>query len=296
VSIIAARGLSRSYGQRRGICGVDLEIAPGSIFGFLGPNGAGKTTTIRVLLGFLRPGGGQAHVFGLDCWRKSHLIKRHVGYLPGDLRLYPWWTARSALRMASRIRGQDLMMAGHALAERLALPLDVRVLQMSRGMRQKLGLLIALVHAPRLLVLDEPTSGLDPPMRFEVAACLRELATRGSTVFFSSHTLSEVEQLCDDIAIVREGEIAAHETLESLRNRASRIVTLRFPPGHAAANAAAPEFLQLVERRDSVWYARLEGPTPPLVEWAAQQPIQDLSISPPDLESLFRTFYGKEAK
>jgi ABC-2 type transport system ATP-binding protein len=217
VVIIETRDLCRGYGRRVGITAVDLNVREGQIFGFLGPNGAGKTTTIRVLLGLLRPTSGVATVFGLDCWHRSHRIKQEVGYLPGDLRLYPWLTGEAALRMVGRIRGRDLMPAGRRLADRYQLEMSVQAKAMSRGMRQKLGLILALAHKPRLLILDEPTSGLDPLMRDELSGHLRELAAEGHTVFFSSHTLSEVEQLCDHIAIVRAGRIAADESLPKSR-------------------------------------------------------------------------------
>ena len=137
---------------------MDLDVAEGEIFGFLGPNGAGKTTTIRLLLGFLRPSAGRAGIFGLDCWRQSPHIKRDVGYLPGDLRLYPWMTVGSAVKVFGQIRGLEMSAAGAELAERFRLETNLHVRKMSRGMRQKLGLILALAHRPRLLILDEPTS------------------------------------------------------------------------------------------------------------------------------------------
>jgi ABC-2 type transport system ATP-binding protein len=291
VNVITSRDLSKRYGRRVGIDGINLDIPEGAIFGFLGPNGAGKTTTIRVLLGFLRPSDGRASVFGMDSWRDSPRIKREVGYLPGDLRLYPWLTATTALRIVGRIRGLDLTDSGADLAERFRLELRLPVREMSRGMRQKLGLILAMAHRPRLLVLDEPTSGLDPLMRQELAARLRELASSGRTVFFSSHTLSEVEQLCDRVAIVRQGRIVADEALESLRRRAPRDVTLVFEDAEAARSIQPPDFLVLGERAEDAWRCELKGSAPELVRWAAVQPIRDLTIGPPDLESLFHKFY-----
>jgi len=296
VSVITADGLSRRYGRRTGIAAVDLDIREGEIFGFLGPNGAGKTTTIRLLLGFLRPTDGQASVFGLDCWRSSPRIKREVGYLPGDLRLYPWLTGQTALRIVGRVRQTDLSAQGADLADRFQLEMDLRVRKMSRGMRQKLGLLMALVHKPRLLVLDEPTAGLDPLMQAELAGCLRELAALGHTVFFSSHTLSEVESLCDRVAIVRRGRIIADETLRSLRSRARRIVELVFPDPEAAARVQLPDYLKSGRRKGCRWRCELEGSTAPLLRWAAQQTTEDISISPPDLEDLFRRFYRESTE
>lgn len=270
---------------------MQLDVPEGQIFGFLGPNGAGKTTTIRLLLGLVRPSAGHAHVFGLDCWRDSHRIKRDVGYLPGDLRLYSWITMARALRIFGRIRGLDLSRVGGELAERFRLELNLRIHKMSRGMRQKVGLVLAMAHRPRLLILDEPTSGLDPLMQDELGRVLRELAQQGHTIFFSSHTLSEVEQLCDRVAIVREGRIVADESLSELRRRAPRLVTLVFADQTSANATAPPSFLQRVTRDSDRWRAELTGPAQRLVQWAAQQPIVDLEVGRPDLETLFRSYY-----
>ena len=294
VSIVTAERLSKRYGRRTGIDGVDLDIPEGKIFGFLGPNGSGKTTTIRLLLGFLRPTAGRASIFGHDCWRQSPRIKREVGYLPGDLRLYPWMTLRNALKIFGRIRGLDLSATETEFAERFRLESNLRVCRMSRGMRQKLGLILALAHRPRLLVLDEPTSGLDPLMQQELAVCLRELAAAGHTVFFSSHTLSEVEQLCDRIAIVRDGRIVADEPLVSLRSRAKRSVTLEFSDAETASRVEPPSFLDVQLRIGGRWDCELSGTSQELVRWAASQALQDISIGPPDLESLFRKFYQRQ--
>lgn len=290
-SIIKTDHLSRRYGRRVGVEAIDLEVGEGEIFGFLGPNGSGKTTTIRLLLGFLRPHGGRASICGLDCWRESPQIKRDVGYLPGDLRLYSWFTSRNALKIAGQVRGMDLAKAGAALAERFQLEMDLRVRKMSRGMRQKLGLILALAHKPRLLILDEPTSGLDPLMRGELADALRELAAAGHTVFFSSHTLSEVQHLCDRVAIVRRGRVVTDQRLETLRGRARRTVELVFEDEDEAARITLPDFLQLVRRDRSRLRCELDGPTGPLIHWAGQQQLADITISPPDLESLFEKFY-----
>lgn len=291
MSVITTSHLTKRYGRRLGIDDVSLEIPEGEIFGFLGPNGAGKTTAIRVLLGFLRPSGGSATIFDLDTWHDSPRIKRDIGYLPGDLRLYPWMSVKTALGILSRVRGTDLVRPGVDLADRFRLETNLPVRKMSRGTRQKLGLLLAMVHRPRLLVLDEPTSGLDPLMRQELAALLRERASEGHTVFFSSHTLSEVEQLCDRVAIVREGRIVADETLQALRSRARRVVTLVFDNAETAEDIEPPDFLPVMDRSADKWLCELTGPVPPLIHWIADQPIADVTIGHSDLEHLFREYY-----
>ena len=290
IAAIETERLTKRYGGRTGIDAVDLSVPPGALFGFLGPNGAGKTTLIRLLMGFLRPTAGNARIGGRECWSDAHRIKRDAGYLPGDLRLYPWMTLRNAVALSARARGMDLASAGERLAERFGLDPTLRVRKMSRGMRQKVGLVLALAHDPRVLVLDEPTSGLDPLMQDELSVILRERAAAGTTVFFSSHTLGEVESLCTRVAIVRAGRIVADEALESLRARATRQVVVRFERDRAPTSDPPPSFW-LEERAGNVWEGALEGEAGPLVRWLATQAVEDLSVSTPDLEGVFRRFY-----
>ena len=294
MSVIVTENLTKRYGSRVGIDGLSLTVPAGAVFGFLGPNGSGKTTTIRLLLALLRPTGGRASIFGLDCWRNSPTIKADVGYVPGDLRLYAWMNARNALRVLGQVRGRNLITTGAEFAEQFGLDMDVRVGNMSRGMRQKLGLILALVHRPQLLILDEPTSALDPLMQQRLYEHLRERAAQGATVFFSSHTLSEVEDLCDHVVILRDGKLVAADTLEALRKRARREVTLRWKDEVAARDQVAPSFLEVHERRGREWHCTLVGPVMELVRWSATQSLGDFAIGPPDLESLFRQFYQQD--
>ncbi len=291
MSVIEIEQLTRRYGSRTGVERVTLRVEEGSLFGFLGPNGSGKTTTIRVLLGFLRPSEGRASLFGHDCWRAGRRIREDVGYLPGDLRLYPARTGDDLLRIFGLIRRRDVAAVGRDLAERFSLEMAVPVRKMSRGMRQKLGLVLALAHEPRLLILDEPTASLDPLMQEELLRYLRSRAEQGHTVFFSSHTLSEVERLCDRVAIVREGRLVADEPLETLRARARRRFTIRWTKPEDAAAVKPPAFLTVDERRNRTWDGSLAGETPQLVRWAATQAIDDLTVGHPDLDSLFRRYY-----
>jgi ABC-2 type transport system ATP-binding protein len=291
VTIIETHSLSRAYGRRRGIESVSLRVPEGCLFGFLGQNGAGKTTAIRVLIGLLRPSAGTARIFGRDCWNDSAAIKADVGYLPGDLRMHGWMDGRTALRIWGYARGRDLMTAGHKLAERFDLDLKVKVRNMSRGMRQKLGLILALAHSPRLFILDEPTVTLDPVMQHVVEELLREMAAEGHTVFFSSHSLSEVERLCDRVAVIRNGRIVADESLETLRQRAGHEVVVRWPDAAAAA-VEPPAFLRIHARDGLTWHATLHGGVEPMIAWLAGRALADLNIGPPDLETLFRNYYS----
>ena len=291
---IEIQSLTRNYGPRRGVEAVNLAVPEGSLFGFLGPNGAGKTTTIRVLLGFLRPTSGSARVLGLDCWKDTAPIKAEVGYIPGDLRLYPWMNGRDALSIFGKVRGRDLAPHGKALADAFSLDLRVKVRRMSKGMRQKLGLILAMAHKPRILILDEPTSGLDPLMQDQLRDELKRQAAAGHTIFFSSHTLGEVEALCDRVAIVKDGRIVADEPLAQLRARAGHRIVIGWRRG--GPNPDPPPFLGLTQQTAARWEGILEGPVPRLIDWLCGKPVEDLSIGRPDLESLFRRFYEPAAE
>jgi len=289
---IAIDGLTKRYGTRVGVEGVSLRVEAGSVYGFLGPNGAGKTTTIRVLMGFLKPTEGSARALERDCWAESESIKREVGYLPGDLRLYSWMTARRTLDLFGSVRGMDLVSPGLAMAEEFGLDADVLVRSMSRGMRQKLGIILALAHKPKLLILDEPTASLDPIIQERLHDHIRRLSKAGHTIFLSSHTLSEVERLCDRVCILREGRVVAENSIVALRKRAARRVTIRWRNAGDAANAPAPP-LQLDRRTDAEWSGTLSGTTSELIAWAAPvaEMIEDLTIGEPDLTEVFHSFY-----
>lgn len=283
--------LTKSYGRRTGIQSVSLAIPRGTIFGFLGPNGAGKTTTIRILMGLLRASKGLGRILGKDCWRSGRELKNSVGYLPGDLRLYPWLTAADAAEMISHFRGRDLRSETSRLVESFELDPQVRVKNMSRGMRQKLGIVLALAHKPDVLILDEPTASLDPLMQSRLHAELRKRAGDGCTVFFSSHTLDEVERLCQRIAMIRDGRIVADDTLEGLRGRARRIVTLHWKHGAPRHPDGLERLVEVYDRGNDLWRGILTGSAMELVQWSAARPLADISIDEPDLSALFQEFY-----
>lgn len=291
MSLITIEQLTKRYGMRLGIDRLNLNVPEGAVYGFLGPNGSGKTTTIRVLLGYLKPSTGRAHVFGQDCWAASRMIKSEVGYVPGDLRLHTWMTGRVALQIAGQARGRDLARKGAELADYFGLEMSVKVVRMSRGMRQKLGLILALVHEPKLLILDEPTTSLDPLTQERLYDHLRLMARNGHTVFFSSHVLSEVEDLCNRVAILREGRLVTDETIDHLRERAPRAVTIRWQSRDNAEPATPPAMLTLRRRLGPVWECDLKGKVPELLAWLAGQSIEDVEISRPNLETLFRQYY-----
>jgi ABC-2 type transport system ATP-binding protein len=283
--------LSKRYGTRRGVENLELSVGAGTMFGFLGPNGSGKTTTIRMLLGLLRPSTGHARIFGLDCWRQSDRIKAEVGYLPGDLRLWPWLTCRDALRLFGRARRREILQRGLDLAEHFGLDVDIRVRVMSRGTRQKVGLVLALAHEPRLLILDEPTASLDPLTQETLYKLLRRNVAGGVTVLFSSHTLAEVEDLCSHVAILRDGRLAADASLDKLRARALRRVSVQWRSPEDAARASAAAGVDWIERSDRRWRGEVRGPVADVLRWAAAHPIEDFVLEPPDLRQIFQRIY-----
>ena len=232
-STIVCRGLTKFYGHTRGIENLDLEVARGEILGFLGPNGAGKTTTIRMLMGLLRPTSGEADILGMNVWRRSVEIKFKVGNIPGDVSLYENMRVRELLDYVDRFRpGPDVLR--DPLIERLDLDVSKKVKALSRGNRQKVAIVLAMMHDPEILILDEPTLGLDPLMQQEFYAILSEFKERGKTVFLSSHILSEVGRVCDRVAIVRQGVLVDVRAIEELRLNKIRHMDVVFEIGRAS--------------------------------------------------------------
>jgi ABC-2 type transport system ATP-binding protein len=293
--VIRAEGLTKYYDGNRGIIDVDFSVEAGEVFGFLGPNGAGKTTTIRLLLDLIRPTGGTLSVFGLDSRRESVAIRRRLGYVPGDLRLYERMSGRELLRFFGHLRGLDETSRGEEVAERLDLDLDRQIKELSRGNRQKVGLVQAFLHDPDLLVLDEPTSGLDPLVQETFQELVRDAAERGGTVFLSSHVLSEVQQVADRVALVRDGRLLLVDTVENLRARSSTHVEVTFsePPPSDAFTAMAG--VRELERHGDVVRFALEGEIDPLVKALARFHVRALDVHEADLEDVFMALYRGES-
>jgi len=220
--------LTKRYGQVAAVTDVNLQVERGQVFGFLGPNGAGKSTTIRMVLALQRPTSGRATVLGLDAGRDSVELRRRTGYLPGDLELFPRLTGRQHIDWCARARGLHDTLAARDLAERFQVVTDRPVRELSKGNRQKVGLVLAFMHEPELLILDEPTSGLDPLMQHEFEGLLRETVAAGRTVFLSSHDLDEVQRITDRIAIIKDGQVVTEDTVDALRLAAPRRVEVSF--------------------------------------------------------------------
>jgi ABC-2 type transport system ATP-binding protein len=290
---VLTENLSKRYGTFQALRGVNLRVPAGSLFGFLGPNGAGKTTTIRILLGLLRGTSGRARVLGSDAWSAGARVRADVGYLAGDVRFYDGLTGRATLRFLDGVRGGRSRSEIERLAAVFELPLDRRVRNYSRGMKQKLGLIQALMHKPRLLILDEPTTALDPLVRQTLFHELRTVAADGRTVLFSSHTLAEVEELCDEVAIVRRGELIEQNRVEVLRERAVRHVDVFLREGRPPA-APLPDGLRVNHQSDGHLACAWAGPVARLLDWLQRTDVRDVIIAPPDLEDLFLAYYADD--
>ncbi|MEP0848217.1 MAG: ABC transporter ATP-binding protein [Phycisphaerae bacterium] len=289
---IATHDLCKRYGSRDVLRSVNLSVPAGSLLGFLGPNGAGKTTTIRILLGLLRATSGRADVLGQDAWARGPRVRAEVGYLPGDVRFRDDRTGRELLEFFNRARGGRARQEMTRLQRAFDLDLDRRVRSYSRGMKQKLGLIQALMHRPRLVILDEPTTALDPLVRETLNDELRRAVNEGRTVLFSSHTLSEVEELCDHVAIVRDGRLIEQERVEVLRARAVRRVEITLD-GDGATRSPAPPALVVSRRSGAALCGSWSGPVRPLLDWLAREAVRDVVIAPPDLEDLFLAYYDR---
>jgi ABC-2 type transport system ATP-binding protein len=284
--------LTKRYGQARGIESVDLDVAAGEIFGFLGPNGAGKTTFIRTILDLLHPTAGRATVLGLDSRRDSMAIRRRVGYLPGELALWPGETVRSVLQHLARLRGGVAQDAFVALAERFDLTLDRKVHELSKGNRQKIGLVQAFMHEPELLILDEPTSGLDPLLQREFRSVVLERAAAGVTVFLSSHVLSEVEHTATRVAVLREGSVVTVDDVAALKSRALRQFEVTFDRPVDVEALGAIEGVDVLAHHDAVVDLAITGSVDPLVKALARYHVVNLVSHEPDLEQIVLSYYG----
>ncbi|MCS7167296.1 MAG: ABC transporter ATP-binding protein [Gemmatales bacterium] len=297
--IIETKSLTKSYGSVVALDGLSLQVNEGEIVGLLGPNGSGKTTAIRLLLGFLRPTSGHAHVAGWDCWRQSVEVRRRVAYLPGELRLYENLTGRqfldflAALRACQQRHGEGMSSSEwtgnvEQLAARFALDLQRPIRTLSSGMKHKLALISVLTAQTPILILDEPTNTLDPAMREEFLVLLRQWRSAGRTILFSSHVLSEVEAVCDRVAILKQGRLAALERVSALAEYRRVRVRLARP-----LTEPCPVVSVVPEEDGRPYYSwRVRGSLQPLLRWLAELPVEDLRLEPVGLEQIYRRIHG----
>jgi ABC-2 type transport system ATP-binding protein len=292
-AVVRTTGLSKNYGRLAALSDVSLRIGGGEVFGYLGPNGAGKTTTLRLLMGMIKPTAGSATVLGLDAWRDSVEIHRRVGYLQGEAALYGKLTGRQHIAYFCHLRGTGGQSSALKLAARLDLDLDHAARTLSKGNRQKVAVVLALMSAPQLLILDEPTSGLDPLVQQEFHAILREHAARGGSVLLSSHVLGEVQRVADRIGVVRAGRLIAVERLQELRGQSLHHISVRF-----AGVVPADAFGRMPGVRDTRVSGQVLTCTAPqsalnaLLKEVARHEIVDFECAEAALEETFLAYYG----
>lgn len=284
-------GLTKRYGSITAVRDLNLRIGCGQVFGFLGPNGAGKSTTIRMLLALQRPTTGHATLLGLDAQASSVEAHRRIGYLPGDLELFPRLTGQQHIAWFLGARGIHDDSLARRLIDRFQVVADRPVRQLSKGNRQKIGLVLAFMHRPELLVLDEPTSGLDPLMQHEFESLLRETVDEGRTVFLSSHELDEVQRSADRIGIVKAGRLAAEDTVEGLRRAAPQKIEVRFRQPVDVADLQALAGVTVTASEGRRLTLDVTGEIGPVLKVIASHDPVDLIARPADLDELFLDFY-----
>lgn len=291
--IIQIEHLTRDYGNDKGIFDLTFSVGQGQAFGFLGPNGAGKTTTLRHLMGFLRPQVGSSSIENLDCWQNASQVQSRVGYLPGEMNFPPGMTGLGFLEFYAAYRGMKGMGRRQELMERFDLDAGGQVKKMSKGMKQKVGIIAAFMHDPDVLLLDEPTSGLDPLMQNEFIKLILEEKQRGKTILMSSHMFEEVERTCDRVGIIRQGRMVAIETVEGLKAHQVKRYIVTFENPLAANQFAQGKFASQVDGNRVV--VTVKNDLSDLLQTLATSPVTDLSAPVQSLEDIFLTYYGNSS-
>jgi ABC-2 type transport system ATP-binding protein len=288
--LLRTEHLTKEYNGFRALDDLNLEVSPGEIFGLLGPNGSGKSTALRLIMGFLRPTSGTAKINGHDCWRDSVAARQHIAYLPGELRLYENMTGRQLVIFLCNLRGVPVTAKLDDMARRLDIDLDRPIVTLSSGMKRKVALLQVLTpHAP-LLILDEPTNTLDPTMREELLDQLKQARNEGQAVLFSSHVLSEVEQVCDRVAILQHGKLVHLQRMNELRS--SCLVHARF--SKRLDKLPDGKGMRVREHHGDRLTLEYTGALPWLLEWLSRQPLEDMRIEPMGLGAIYQRFHGVE--
>jgi len=295
---LEVQALTKRYGSARGVEGLSFSIEKGEIFGYLGPNGSGKTTTIRCLMGLLRPTSGQCRILGERVVHGKATEHNHIGYLPGEFRAWPGLTPRKLLRLLAGLgNGDEFDKRQEELAERLDLDLDRKMRALSKGNRQKVGIIYAFQHRPEVLILDEPTIGLDPLIRQAVLDLIRETAQAGATVLLSSHDLSEVASVCGRAAILREGRLVELAPISRIVQQGQRSIKIWFIEGTQIPELPPDELpgVRVVQQNENTLHISYQGTVDALLKWLAQFPVDRIATTETSLEEAFIHYYQKEA-
>ncbi len=289
---IVTEGLSKMYGKRQGLASLDMTVQVGEIYGFLGPNGAGKTTAIRIMLDVIRATSGRVRVLGLDPRADTVAVRRLVGYLPGDFVVDGRQTGRQLLDHLAALRGGVPRRRIEDLAERLGLDLSILIKALSKGNRQKLGLVQSFMHRPDLLILDEPTAGLDPLVQREFQQMAREAIAEGQTVFMSSHVLSEVEAMVDRVGVIRDGRLVAVDRVEDLRQRSVRRIQVQFDAPVEPGDFSGVSGVEDLVIEGTTLSCTLAGRADGFVKALATHPVTSILSEEPDLDEIFLQLYS----
>ena len=291
MSVITIRDLTRDYGRHRGVFNVSFTVKEGEAFGFLGPNGAGKTTTIRHLMGFLKPQAGHCEISGMDCWEKRAEIQQTLGYIPGEIAFFDDMTGPEYLRFIARYRGMRGDGRRKEMLSRFELNPVGRIKKMSKGMKQKLGIVAALMHDPAILVLDEPTSGLDPLMQNRFIELVMQEKERGKTILMSSHMFEEVERTCHRVGIIREGELVAVDSVDEMKSRQKKKFIITFEHSKAAG-----DFMKEGLQTEALTHHRVAVTVGDnireMIAVLNRYPVQNLAAPNQSLEEVFMQYYG----
>lgn len=290
-NVIEIKNLTKYYGKTRGVENLNLGVKKGEIFGFLGPNGAGKTTTIRCMMDFIRPNSGSISILGMDSKKDSEKIKKDIGFVAGEVNLYEKLTGEEHIKYVEGFMGKAP--SAKKLINTLSFDPKIRTKNLSKGNKQKLALILALMHNPKVLIMDEPTAGLDPILQNEIYETLEKMGEEGTTIFFSSHIISEVERIANRVGIIKDGEISKIESIEDLSKKKMRNIKIRFNEKYEMPDFKM-EGVKRIEKIAEGLLINYVGDTNPLLRKLASYDIADIEISHASLEDLFLEFYNHE--
>lgn len=289
MSVIDIQDITKDYGESRGVFNLSFSVNSGEVLGFLGPNGAGKTTTIRQLLGFSRPDKGKLTIMGMDCFLEADKIHKDLGYLPGEIAFIDAMKATEFIRFVAKMKNMSDLGRAHELMKLFELDADGKIEKMSKGMKQKIGIVCAFMQDPQILILDEPTSGLDPLMQNKFIELILAEKKRGKTILMSSHMFEEIEKTCDRAVIIRQGQLVAIEQIEKLRQTKKKVIEIRF-----ATELMARQFansIKSAKQTDKIVVAEVEDINA-FIKRAADMTVSDINVRNQSLEEFFLHFYG----
>lgn len=289
MNVIQTSSLTKYYGKSRGIIDINLVVPEGDFFGFIGPNGAGKSTTIRTLLGLIAPTSGTAKLLGKDILKQKKEILADIGYMPSEANFYSGMKVQDIIRYSAELRGKNCQTEAGCLCDRLELDTKKKIKELSLGNRKKVSIVCALQHNPRLCILDEPTSGLDPLMQREFYAILEERNKQGTTIFLSSHVLSEIQRYCKHAAVIREGKILISDSIDRLSQTYAKRVTIR-----GITEIPTLAGIKDIKTSGDTMNFLYSGELTPLLHMLAELSLTDVNISEPDLEEIFMHYYREE--